>query len=162
MSTPDDEDSLDFLVNLGMKHLKVGSGEANNLPYLRKIGQLNQNLIVSTGMCEMEEVHDLVNSLVAAGTEKEKITVLHCNTDYPSSFSDVNLKAMKTIGDVLGVNYGYSDHTLGFEVPIAAVALGAQVIEKHFTIDKNMDGPDHKASLDPSELKHMVRFIRNI
>ncbi len=162
LSSPFDLDSIDNLNKIGLDIFKIPSGEITNLPYLKKIGQLNKKIIMSTGMADLSEVKDALGILISSGTDKEKITVLHCNTEYPSPFEDVNLKAMLTIRDELGVKVGYSDHTLGIEVPIAAVVLGAEVIEKHFTFDKNMDGPDHKTSLEPNELKAMISSIRNI
>jgi len=162
LSTPFDLDSIDLLNNLGLEIFKIPSGEIINLPYLRKIGGLKKRIILSTGMADMGEIEDALDVLTASGTPKEDITVLHCNTEYPTPFEDVNLNAMLTIRDAFKVKVGYSDHTLGIEIPIAAVALGARVIEKHFTLDKNMKGPDHKASLEPKELKTMVEAIRNI
>ncbi len=160
MSSPFDLDSIDLLNKLGMNIWKVPSGEITNLPYLKKIGELNKKAIISTGMANLSEIEDALRVLTEAGTED--ITVLHCNTEYPTPIEDVNLKAMNTIKDAFKVKVGYSDHSLGIEVPIAAVAMGAEVIEKHFTIDKSMKGPDHRASLDPNELKTMVKAIRNI
>ncbi len=162
LSSPFDLDSIDLLNNLGLDTFKIPSGEIINLPYLKKIGTLNKNAILSTGMADLGEIEDALDILIESGTKKENITVLHCNTEYPAPFEDVNLKAMLTIKNAFDVKVGYSDHTLGIEVPIAAVALGAGVIEKHFTLDKNMEGPDHKASLEPQELKLMVEAIRNI
>lgn len=162
LSTPFDHDSIELLNELGLKIFKIPSGEITNLPYLREIGKLDKKVILSTGMADMSEIEDALNVLTDAGTKKEHITVLHANTMYPTPMEDVNLKAMANIGDTFGVAYGYSDHSLGIEVPTAAVALGASVIEKHFTLDKEMAGPDHKASLEPDELKAMVRSIRNI
>lgn len=162
MSTPFDHKSIDFLGNLGVKRFKIPSGEINNLPYLRHIGCLRKPIILSTGMAKLQEIEDALNILEEAGTPKVDITVLHCNTEYPTSMEDVNLKAMLTIRDKLGVKVGYSDHTLGIEIPIAVAALGATVIEKHFTLDRNLPGPDHRASLEPDELKAMVKAIRNI
>ena len=134
-----------------------------NLPYLRKIGGLKKKIILSTGMADIGEIEDALDVLIQAGTDRRNITVLHCNTEYPTPLEDVNLLAMRTIGEAFPENnIGYSDHTLGVEVPIAAAALGATVIEKHFTLDRNMEGPDHKASLEPDELKAMVCAIRNI
>lgn len=162
LSTPFDLDSIEFLDQLGLDIFKIPSGEITNLPYLRKIGSLNKQVIMSTGMADLKEVKEALDVLISCGTNKEGITVLHCNTEYPTPFDDVNLKAMLTIRDELGVKVGYSDHTSGIEVPVAAVTLGAEVIEKHFTLDKNMEGPDHRASLDLDELKAMVSAIRNI
>jgi N,N'-diacetyllegionaminate synthase len=162
LSTPFDHDSIDLLNNLGLKIFKIPSGEITNLPYLEKIGSLDKQVILSTGMSNLEEVGDALAILIDAGTSKDNITVLHANTMYPTPVSDVNLNAMLTIGEEFNVNYGYSDHTLGIEVDIAAVAMGASVIEKHFTLCKTMDGPDHRASLEPDELKAMILAIRNI
>lgn len=162
LSTPFDLDSIFFLKQLGIHIGKIPSGEVTNLPYLRQMAKAFPELIVSTGMCDMEEIEQAILALIAAGAKKDHITVLHCNTEYPTPMADVNLKAMLTIGKELDIKVGYSDHTLGIEVPIAAAALGATIIEKHFTMDKTMEGPDHKASLDPSELKQMVTAIRNI
>lgn len=162
LSTPFDHDSIDMLHDLGLKLFKVPSGEITNLPYLRHIGSFNKEVILSTGMADMGEIEDALDVLTSAGTEIHKITVLHANTMYPTPMEDVNLRAMVSIGNALDIPFGYSDHTLGIEVDIAAVAMGATVIEKHFTLDKTMDGPDHKASLEPSELKAMVAGIRNI
>jgi len=142
LSSPFDLDSIDLLNKLGMEIFKIPSGEITNLPYLRKIGGLNKKVIMSTGMADLKEVEDALDMLKNAGTELKNITVLHCNTEYPTPIEDVNLQAMLTIAQAFGVSFGYSDHTLGIEVPIAAVALGACVIEKHFTLDKNMEGPD--------------------
>jgi N,N'-diacetyllegionaminate synthase len=162
LSTAFDLDSIDFLHELKIELWKVPSGEITNLPYLKKIGSLSKPVIISTGMATMNEIEDAINIIKGAGTELGLITVLHCNTEYPTPMCDVNLTAMNTIKQAFKVPVGYSDHTLGIEIPIAAVALGATVIEKHFTLDKNMEGPDHKASLEPDELKAMVTAIRNI
>lgn len=162
MSTPFDLESVDLLAGLGMSVFKIASGEITNPPLLRKIGGLGKQIIMSTGMATMDEVEAALSVLVQAGTPKDRITVLHCHTNYPTAMEDVNLRAMITMRDALGVAVGVSDHTLGIEVPIAAVALGASVIEKHFTLDRNMPGPDHKASLEPDELTAMVRAIRNV
>ena len=162
LSTAFDLESLDFLAHLGINLFKIPSGEITNLPYLRKVGSFNKQVVVSTGMATMDDIGALLDVLIKAGTLREQITVLHCNTDYPSPFVDVNLRAMRTIGETFGVAVGYSDHTPGIEVPIAAVALGATIIEKHFTLDRSMKGPDHLASLEPDELQHMVRAIRHI
>ena len=162
LSTGFDLESIDFLNDLGMEFFKIPSGEITNLPYLRKIGGLGSPIVLSTGMADMEEISNAIEVLTNAGAKKANITVLHCNTEYPTPMMDVNLRAMETIRKEFGVRVGYSDHTLGVEVPIAAVAMGAKVIEKHFTLNRNMDGPDHKASLEPEELKKMVRSIRNI
>ncbi len=161
-STAFDMDSIDYLHSLNMGLWKIPSGEITNYPYLRKIAQYQEPVILSTGMCELTDIEAALNVLLQFGVKKEQITILHCNTEYPTPFADVNLKAMLEIGEKFGVQIGYSDHTKGIEVPIAAVALGATVIEKHFTLDKNMEGPDHKASLEPDELKAMVSAIRNI
>lgn len=162
LSTPFDLESIDLLIELGIKTLKIPSGEITNLPYLRKVGALGKKVIMSTGMATLEEVRMALEVLLNGGAQKENITILHCNTEYPTPFEDVNLRAMLTMKDKLGVRVGYSDHTLGIEVSVAAVALGAEVIEKHFTLDKTSEGPDHKASLEPDELKAMIRSIRNI
>jgi len=162
LSSPFDLESVDLLNDLGLETFKIPSGEITNLPYLRKIGKLKKQVIMSTGMADMKEVKDALGILIEAGTKKKDITVLHCNTEYPTTIEDVNLLAMLTMKKELGVEVGYSDHTLGIEVPIAAVALGAKVIEKHFTLDRNMEGPDHKASLEPARLGAMVRAIRNV
>lgn len=162
MSTPFDLVSIDTLEPLDMDYYKIPSGEITNLPYLRKIASKGRKVIMSTGMSEMNEIADALKVLEDGGLKRADITLLHCNTEYPTPFSDVNLMAMKTIGDTFGVSVGYSDHTRGIEVPIAAVAMGAKVIEKHFTLDCNMEGPDHKASLEPDQLKAMVDAIRNV
>jgi N,N'-diacetyllegionaminate synthase len=162
LSTPFDFESIDFLDDLGLEIFKIPSGEITNLPYLEKIGKLGKKIILSTGMADLGEIEDALDILIFSGTKKENITVLHCNTEYPTPYEDVNLLAMLTIKEAFKVKVGYSDHTLGIEVPIAAVALGASVIEKHFTLDKKMEGPDHKASLEPHELKAMIDAIRNI
>lgn len=161
-STAFDMDSIDYLHSLNLGLWKIPSGEITNYPYLKKIASYKEPVILSTGMCELTDIENAINVLVSNGVSKDIITVLHCNTEYPTPMKDVNLKAMLEIKEKFGVKIGYSDHTEGIEVPIAAVALGATVIEKHFTLDKNMDGPDHKASLEPSELKAMVMSIRNI
>jgi N,N'-diacetyllegionaminate synthase len=163
LSSPFDLDSIDLLDRLGMEIFKIPSGEITNLPYLRKLGALSKKLILSTGMTDLGEIEDALLVLMKAGTAREAITLLHCNTEYPTPFEDVNLRAMVTIKAAFpGIQVGYSDHTPGIEVPIAAVALGARVIEKHFTLDRNMEGPDHRASLEPDELKAMVAGVRNI
>lgn len=162
LSTPFDHDSIELLNQLGLEVFKIPSGEVTNLPYLQHIGRLNKKVVLSTGMANIGEVEAAFNAVVEAGTDKDNITILHANTMYPTPIEDVNLKAMLTLGDAFEVAYGYSDHTLGIEVPVAAVALGATCIEKHFTLDKTMEGPDHKASLEPDELKAMVSGIRNI
>jgi len=162
LSTPFDHDSIELLTDLGLEIFKIPSGEITNLPYLRHIGKLNKKVILSTGMSDMGEIEDALDILTQSGTKKENIIVLHANTEYPTPMEDVNLKAMVTIGKTFDIPYGYSDHTLGIEVDIAAVAMGACCIEKHFTLDKTMEGPDHKASLEPDELKAMVKAIRNL
>ncbi|MDZ7817715.1 MAG: N-acetylneuraminate synthase [Aliarcobacter sp.] len=162
LSTPFDHDSIELLNDLGLEIFKIPSGEITNLPYLRHIGKLNKKVILSTGMTNIGEIEDALDVLINAGTKKENVIVLHANTMYPTPMEDVNLKAMVTIGNTFDISYGYSDHTLGIEVDIAAVAMGASCIEKHFTLDKTMEGPDHKASLEPEELKAMVKAIRNI
>ena len=162
LSTPFDLESVELLNNLGVEVLKIPSGEITNLPFLEKIGGLKRRLILSTGMADLEEIGKALSILIGAGTPKDNITVLHCNTEYPTPFEDVNLLAMNTIKETYKVKVGYSDHTPGIEISIAAVALGASVIEKHFTLDKDMEGPDHKASLEPEELNNMVRAIRNV
>ena len=162
LSSPFDRESIELLNDLGLEILKIPSGEITNLPYLRHIGKLNKRIILSTGMSNIDEVKNALNILINSGTKKNKITVLHANTEYPTPMKDVNLRSMLTIGKELDINFGYSDHTLGIEVDIAAVAMGASCIEKHFTLDSNMDGPDHKASLIPNQLKAMVIAIRNI
>jgi len=161
-STAFDLESLDYLAKIGLKLVKIPSGEITNLPYLKKAAALFKEVIISTGMATMEEVRDALNVFLDSGISKDKITILHCNTEYPTPMKDVNLKAMLSIGNVFGVKIGYSDHTLGIEVPIAAVAMGATIIEKHFTLDNKMEGPDHAASLEPLELKAMVKALRNI
>lgn len=162
MSTPFDLPSIDFLNDLGMDFMKIPSGEVTNLPYLRKIARLNIPVILSTGMCTIGEVESALEVLVKNGMSDDMISLLHCNTEYPTPFEDVNLKAMLTLKQCFGLRVGYSDHTKGIEVPIAAVAMGAEIIEKHFTLDRTLPGPDHIASLEPNELKAMVDSIRNI
>lgn len=162
MSTPFDLTSIDVLEPLGMDYWKIPSGEITNLPYLRKIAKLHQPVILSTGMSCLGEIEDALRVLTEEGINKEQISLLHCNTEYPTPFEDVNLKAMLTLKECFDVRVGYSDHTKGIEVPIAAVAMGAEIIEKHFTLDKTLPGPDHVASLEPQELKAMVDSIRNI
>ena len=154
--------SIDFLNNLGMNFFKITSGEITNLPYLRHVGKMNKPIILSTGMATLDEVLAALNILEEAGTAKNSITVLQCTSAYPAPITDVNLRAMISIREQLGVNVGYSDHTMGIEVAVSAVALGAKIIEKHLTLDKNMAGPDHKASLEPVEFESMVKAIRNI
>lgn len=160
LSTAFDFDSIDFLDSLQMKRWKIPSGDITNLPYLIKIARLGKPIIISTGMSTMEDIRVAISSLKGNGSGE--ITVLHCTTEYPTPFGDVNLKAMHTIKNEFGVPVGYSDHTTGIEIPIAAVAMGATVVEKHFTLDRNMKGPDHKASLELDELKAMVSAIRNV
>lgn len=160
LSTPFDLESIDFLASIGVKTWKVPSGEITNYPFLRAIGKRKESVIMSTGMCTLDEVRDAIEVLETFGTSD--ITLLHCTTEYPAPYDSVNLKAMLTLQNEFGFNVGYSDHTNGIEVPVAAVAMGASVIEKHFTLDKNMEGPDHKASLEPDELKQMVQSIRNV
>ncbi|MEO6306058.1 MAG: N-acetylneuraminate synthase [Bacteroidia bacterium] len=162
LSTPFDHVSIELLAGLGLDTFKIPSGEITNLPYLRAIGKISSTIILSTGMSTLAEIEIALNVLIDSGAKKENVTVLHCNTDYPTKMEDVNLLAMQTIGKKLNVKIGYSDHTLGIEVPIAAVALGASVIEKHFTLSREMEGPDHKASLEPHELEQMILSIRNI
>ena len=162
LSSPFDHESIELLEDLGLEIFKIPSGEITNLPYLRHIGKLDRKIILSTGMSNIDEVKNALDILINSGTKKENITVLHANTEYPTPMEDVNLRAMVTIGKELDIKFGYSDHTLGIEVDIAAVAMGANCIEKHFTLDCNMEGPDHKASLEPNELKAMVVAIRNI
>lgn len=161
-STAFDLESIDFLSSLNLGLWKIPSGEITNYPFLVKIAKWNEPVVLSTGMSTMEDIEAAINVLTSNGLDKEKLSVLHCNTEYPTPFVDVNLKAMLEIRDRFGVRVGYSDHTKGIEVPIAAVAIGATIIEKHFTLDRNLPGPDHKASLEPDELKNMVSCIRNI
>ena len=161
-STGFDIESVDFLIGLGISRFKIPSGEITNLPYLRHIGQFSKPVIISTGMATMDDIKAAIDVLEQAGTVRSLITVLHCTTEYPTPMVKVNLRFMQSIQGAFGVNVGYSDHTAGIEVAIAAAALGATVIEKHFTLDKNLPGPDHKASLEPDELKIMVSSIRNI
>ena len=162
LSTPFDSDSIKLLDELGLSTFKIPSGEITNLPYLRQIGGLNKKIILSTGMANLGEVEAAIEVLVKSGTKRENISLLHANTQYPTPMEDVNLKAMITLKNAFGLEVGYSDHTLGIEVDIAAVAMGAKIIEKHFTLDKSLPGPDHKASLEPDELSAMVEAIRNI
>jgi N,N'-diacetyllegionaminate synthase len=162
LSTGFDLPSLNFLDHIGQTFFKIPSGEITNKPYLQHIARKGKPVIMSTGMASMEGIKAAIDVLVANGLIKEQITVLHCNTEYPTPMEDVNLKAMLTIKNELGVRVGYSDHTLGIEIPIAAVAMGATVIEKHFTLERNLPGPDHKASLEPYELKAIVKAIRNV
>ncbi len=163
LSTPFDLTTIDLLSGIGLTTWKIPSGDITNLPYLKKIGALKQKVILSTGMADLGEIEDALDILEDAGTPRKNITVLHCNTEYPTPMQDVNLRAMLTIQRAFpGIQVGYSDHTLGIEVPIAAVAMGATVIEKHFTLDRSLPGPDHKASLEPAELCSMIQSIRNI
>ena len=160
LSTADETESLDFLCELGMPLIKLGSGEITNIPYLRYCAKKNMPLIISTGMCNLSDVATAFDVLTEAGAKD--ITLLHCTTNYPCPMDEVNLRAMQTMKEAFKCKVGYSDHTMGIEVPIAAVAMGAEIIEKHFTLDRNMSGPDHKASLEPNELRKMVEAIRNI
>ncbi len=160
LSTPDEEESLDYLSSLNLPFLKIGSGEVTNIPYLRKIGNKHQKVILSTGMSTLADVEKAYNTLLESGAKE--VSLLHCTTNYPCPYNEVNLLAMQTLKSAFKCQVGYSDHTMGIQIPIAAVALGAEIIEKHFTLDKNMEGPDHKASLEPNELKKMVNSIRNI
>jgi N,N'-diacetyllegionaminate synthase len=161
-STAFDLDSIDFLASLKLGIWKIPSGEITNYPYIKRIAQFKEPVILSTGMSELGEIKDAIRVLNTFGVSKEIITILHCNTEYPTPINDVNLLAMRTLHKELNVPTGYSDHTHGIEVPIAAIALGAVIVEKHFTLDRNMEGPDHKASLEPNELKSMVVAIRNV
>jgi len=160
LSTPFDEQSIDFLNELGISFWKIPSGEITNYPYLVKIAKTGKSVIMSTGMSTITEIQEAIEVLYNNGTKD--VRLLHCNSQYPTPFEDVNLQVIKTLKEKFNVDVGYSDHTLGIEVPIAAVAMGATIIEKHFTLDRKMEGPDHKASLEPFELKHMVASIRNI
>lgn len=162
LSTPFDLHSVDLLHKLGLKIFKIPSGEITNLPYLRKIGALNKKVILSTGMANLGEIEKAIEVLTTSGTKRENITILQCNTEYPTPFEDVNLKAMQSLRSAFCLSVGYSDHTPGIAIPLAAVGMGAEVIEKHFTLDQNMEGPDHKASLEPHELKAMVQGIREV
>ena len=157
LSTPFDLESIDFLANLGMKIFKIPSGEITNLPYLREINTYKKDVILSTGMATLEEIQDALNVLKDC-----KVSLLHCTTEYPCPYDSVNMRAMLTMGKKFNLPLGYSDHTQGIEIPIMAVSMGAEIIEKHFTLDKNMEGPDHKASLEPNELKTMTDSIRNV
>lgn len=161
-STAFDFESMDYLHSLRLGLWKIPSGEITNYPFIRKIASYGEDVIMSTGMCEEQDIQNAIDVLTKYGIKKEQITLLHCNTQYPTPYSDVNLNAMNSIKTKFGTKVGYSDHTQGIEIPIAAVALGAIVIEKHFTLDRNLPGPDHKASLEPSELKAMVASIRHI
>ena len=160
LSTADETESLDFLVNLGMPFIKLGSGDITNIPYLRSVAKYGMPVILSTGMANLAQVAIAYDTLQEAGVKD--ISILHCTTNYPCPKDEVNLRAMQTLKDAFKCKVGYSDHTMGTEIPIAAVAMGAEIIEKHFTLDRNMEGPDHKASLEPHELKYMVDCIRNI
>lgn len=162
LSTAFDLDSIEFLDSLQLNLWKIPSGEISNLPYLRRIASKGKPIVMSTGMCDMEDIEAAMNILTDNGTPRHLITLLHCNTEYPTPWQDVNLRAMHNMAQRFNVPIGYSDHTQGIEVPIAAVALGATVIEKHFTLDNNLPGPDHKASLEPHQLKAMVEAIRHI
>jgi len=162
LSSPFDHESIELLNTLGLEIFKIPSGEITNLPYLRHLGKLNKKIILSTGMSSMDEVKSALKILVNSGTKKNNITILHANTEYPTPMKDVNLNAMIALGKELDMKFGYSDHTLGIEANIAAVAMGASCIEKHFTLNCNMQGPDHKASIEPNQLNDMVKAIRNI
>ena len=162
LSSGFDLESLNFLSTLNLKRIKIPSGEITNIPYLRKAASINKSLIISSGMATLGEIEVAINILEKEGITRNMMTILHCTTEYPAPFSEVNLKAISTIKNALKVSVGYSDHTIGIEVPIAAVALGSSIIEKHFTIDKNLYGPDHKASLEPKEFTQMVKSIRRI
>jgi len=162
LSSPFDEASIDLLLQLNMEIFKIPSGEITNFPYLRRIGSLNRKIILSTGMATLGEISSALNVITEAGCEKSNITILHANTMYPTPMEDANLSAILTLKKEFGLAVGYSDHTLGIEAPIAAIAMGAQMLEKHFTLDKDMIGPDHKASLNPEELCSMVKAVRNI
>lgn len=162
LSTGFDADSINFLNGFDIPFYKIPSGEITNKPYLRHVARKGKDIILSTGMSNLEEVKAALEVIISEGISKEKVTILHCNTEYPTPMTDVNLKAMLAIKQEFGTDVGYSDHTLGIEVPIAAVALGATIIEKHFTLDRSMEGPDHAASLEPDELASMVSAIRNI
>jgi N,N'-diacetyllegionaminate synthase len=162
LSSAFDLPSIDFLDSIGQPLFKIPSGEITNKPYLQHIAKKGKPVVISTGMADLGEIEDAVDIFIEANLKREDITILHCNSEYPTPMEDVNLKAMLTLRDAFKVNIGYSDHTLGIEIPVAAVTLGATVIEKHFTLDKNLPGPDHKASLLPEELKAMVLAIRNV
>lgn len=162
LSTAFDHESIDLLASLNIPLYKIPSGEISNLPYLRHIGKMNKPVVMSTGMSTLDEVKIAASILFESGLNKSELTILHCNTEYPTPLEDVNLHAMLTIKEELGVQIGYSDHTLGIEIPIAAVAMGATIIEKHFTLDRTLPGPDHSSSLEPNELNEMVSAIRNI
>jgi N,N'-diacetyllegionaminate synthase len=160
LSTPFENDSIEFLDTLNMRYWKIPSGEITNKPYLIRISKTRRPIILSTGMSTMKEISDALD--IFADYNRKDIILLHCNTEYPTPYCDVNLRAMKTLGETFGVRFGYSDHTQGIEIPIAAAALGASVIEKHFTLDHTMQGPDHKASLEPNQLSDMIKAIRNV
>ncbi|WP_258108302.1 N-acetylneuraminate synthase [Campylobacter lari] len=162
LSTAFDLESIDLLVKFDIEIFKIPSGELTNLPYLKKIASFNKNIILSTGMATLGEIEKALDILVQNGTQRDKVIILHCNTEYPTPFEDVNLRAMQTLKKAFCLPVGYSDHTLGITIPIAAVAMGACVIEKHFTLDKSMQGPDHQASLEPEELKAMIKSIREL
>jgi len=162
LSSPFDIESIDFLHSIGLTTFKIPSGEITNYPYLKKIASVAKRIILSTGMSTIQEIQDALNSLYQNGITKEQITLLHCNTEYPTPLEDVNLRAMLTLKKLFHLDAGYSDHTKGIEIAIAAATLGASIIEKHFTLDKGMEGPDHKASITPSELSLMIKYIRNI
>ena len=162
LSTPFDFKSIELLNSIKLKCFKIPSGEITNLPYLRKIGKFNKKIIISTGMSNVKEIEKAIQVLIKSGTKKNKISILHCNTEYPTPFEDVNLKAMKSLRKKFKCPVGYSDHTVGIEIPIAAVALGASIIEKHITLNKNMKGPDHKASIEPKDFEKMINGIRII
>ena len=162
LTTAFDLESLDLIKKMNLKRFKIPSGEITNLPYLRKIGSFGKSIILSTGMSNIEEINNALIQLNLAGTLKKDISILHCTSEYPAPFLDVNLRAMNSIKNKFNVDIGYSDHTLGVEVSFAAVSLGAKIIEKHITLDRNLSGPDHKASLEPDEFKNLVNGIRNI
>ncbi|MHA8057409.1 N-acetylneuraminate synthase [Aquirufa nivalisilvae] len=161
-STAFDVEGVHYLNDLGLPLFKIPSGEITNYPYLKAIAKYKKPVILSTGMSLIDDISNALNVLLSNGLEKEKISILHCNTEYPTPFEDVNLLAMHQIQKIFGTAFGYSDHTLGIEIPISAVALGASIIEKHFTLNRNLPGPDHAASLEPDELKKMVKAIRNV
>ena len=162
MSSPFDNESFDIIKKLKVKYIKIPSGEINNFPLLRLIGKSKKKIIFSTGMSDLTEIKDCLKQLTKNGAKKKDICVLQCNSEYPSPFKDINLRAMNTIAKKFNVNVGLSDHSVGIEVPIAAVAMGARIIEKHVTLNKNLIGPDHRASIDFKELSKMVKSIRNI
>lgn len=162
LSTPSDAPSLDLLVKMGLETMKISSSDVTNIPLLRKIGRLNKEIILSTGMSSLKEVQMAVDELVKAGTPKDKITLLHCHSDYPTKFEDANLKVMLTLQKTFGTRVGLSDHSTGIELAIAAAAMGATVIEKHFTLDRKMEGPDQKMSTEPEEFARLVKAVRNV